>query len=351
MKIGVALSGGKDSSLAAALLLGEGHQVTGFHLLLCPDEYAPIPPENQLAAVRRLCGMLGIGLRVIDARADFRREIMEPFVAAYRAGKTPNPCVLCNRIFKFGRLFQAALEDGCDLLASGHYARVTGGERPQLKKPLDPRKDESYFLFDLPPGRLSRLFFPLGELALEEIRKISRELLPEFIPLPVTQEACFLSRPGLRRFLEEYIPRPEEPGEIIDQAGKVLGGHPGCHYYTVGQRRGLSSASGRKGPLYVLRVIPDTNQVVVGEKADLRSSRLRATGPNWLSIPPPAGPLTAVTKIRYTHPGAEALITPQPDNTLEIEFAVPQEAPAPGQAAVFYRDNTLLGGAWIEEVF
>lgn len=351
MKVGVALSGGKDSSLAAALWRRAGHQVIGYHLLLSPERYSPLPLEEQLDTVRALGERLEIETRIIDGREDFRKEVMDAFAGAYATGETPNPCVVCNRLFKFGLLFDAARKDGCDRVSSGHYARVIPGAPPVLKKPLPPLRDETYFLFDILPDRLNRLLFPLGETSPGEIKRLTRELLPDFIPLPISQEACFLSRFGLRRFLEDNLPRPEKTGEIVDLAGKVLGKHPGCHFYTVGQRKGLSSASGKKGPLYVLRVIPEKNRVVVGGKADLLARRLRAIRPNWLSITPPGKPFTAQTKIRYTHPGAEARISPQEDGELEIEFATPQETPTPGQAAVFYRNDILLGGAWIRKVY
>lgn len=273
---------------------------------------------------------------------------MELFTEAYRAGETPNPCVVCNRLFKFGALFDTARADGCDRLATGHYARTAPGESPALLKPRPPLTDETYFLFDILPERLNRLLFPLGELSPGELGRMSRQLLPGFTPLPVSREACFLSRTGLKRFLRENLPGREEKGEIVDRNGKVLGEQPGCEFYTVGQRKGLSSASGKKGPLYVIRVIPEENRVVVGGKKDLLARRIRAVRPNWLSIPAPSEPFAAQTKIRYTHPGAEARIFPRGAGELEIEFAVPQEAPTPGQAAVFYRGETLLGGAWIQ---
>lgn len=350
MKIGVALSGGKDSSLAAALLAREGHQVVGYHLLLSPERYSSVPPSVQAGKVREIGGRLGIEVRFIDGREAFRREVMDAFAASYRAGETPNPCVTCNRLFKFGLLFDEAETDGCSRLATGHYARADAGGRPRLLKPIPPHRDETYFLFAIPPGRLDRLLFPLGGLQPDRIGKLFRELLPGFVPLPVSQEACFLSRTGLRRFLGESLPRPEKPGEIVDRSGRVLGEHPGYHFYTVGQRKGLSSASGKQGPLYVIRVVPESNRVVVGDKSDLLARRFRAVRPNWLSIPPPDKPFSAGTKIRYTHPEAESLITPRADGALEVEFASPQEAPTPGQAAVFYRDDILLGGAWIKTV-
>ena len=350
MKIGVALSGGKDSSLVAALLARDGHQVEGYHLLLCPDEYASSPIEDQLTTIRQLCDLLDIRLNVIDARDDFRREIMDALVSSYRAGKTPNPCVLCNRLFKFGVLLDTARGDGCDLVASGRYARVIRNKHLLLKRPIDPGRDESYFLFELTPEQLSFLSFPLGELMLDQIRTLPKKLLPGFEPQPISQEACFLSRSGLKRFLKDRLVQPDSPGDIVDLNGDKLGEHPGYQYYTVGQRKGLSSASGKKGPIYVLRIKPETNEVVVGDKDDLVSNRLLAVRPNWLSISPPDKPIQVKAKVRYTHPEADALVTPLPDNKVQVEFTSQQETITPGQAIVFYRDDVLLGGAWIDEV-
>lgn len=350
MKIGIALSGGKDSSLVAALLVREGHQIEGYHLLLCPDEYSTRPIEDQLSTIRQLCHRLDIRLNVIDARDDFQREIMDGLVSSYRVGKTPNPCVLCNRLFKFGVLLETARGDGCDLVASGHYARIVRNKHILLKRPIDSRRDESYFLFELSSEQLNLLTFPLGELMLDQVENLSGKLLPEFAPQPVSQEACFLARYGLKRFLKDRLVQPDFPGDIVDLTGRKLGEHSGYHYYTVGQRRGLSSASGKKGPLYVLRIIPETNQVVVGDKEYLISNRLLAIKPNWISIFPPDKPIRVKAKIRYTHPEAEARVTPLPDGGVLVQFSRPQEAPTPGQAVVFYRDDILLGGAWIEQI-
>ncbi len=350
MKIAVALSGGKDSSLAAALLRRNGHQVTGYHLLLSPERYGPLPLQEQTAAIRSLGERLGIETRIIDGREDFRRKVMEGFARSYAAGETPNPCVTCNRLFKFGLLFEAALVDDCDRLATGHYARMIPGEPPVLAQPIGSLRDETYFLFDILPERLNRLLFPLGEIDPGEAKLLAEELLPGFTPLPVSREACFLSRSGLKKFLWENLPRRSGKGEIVDQAGEILGEHPGTEFYTIGQRKGLSSASGKKGPLYVLRIIPESNRVVVGEKADLQAVRFWTERANWLSISPPEKPFIAQTKIRYTHPGSKALITPRRAGEVLVEFDKPQQSPTPGQAAVFYRGEILLGGAWIKTV-
>ena len=348
MKIGVALSGGKDSSLAAALLLREGNEVVGYHLLLCPEKYALPPAEEQLAAVINIARRLAIKLEVIDARKEFSRVVIGDFLKAYRRGRTPNPCVLCNRDFKFGLLLRRVLGDGCEKVASGHYARVGEGKRYSLKKGVDPERDETYFLFQLSRQLLRHLLFPLGEREQTENRKLAEELLPGAAFLPPTQEACFLARVGPRRFLEEKFPSPPGAGDIIDKKGKKLGEHPGYQYYTIGQRKGLSSASGKKGPLFVTEIIPGKNQVMAGSKEDLLSSSLTASRVNWISLPGLSGPLSVRAKIRYTHSSAEATVTPLSGSRVAVEFARPQEAVTPGQAVVFYQDDLLLGGAWID---
>lgn len=349
MKVGVALSGGKDSSLVAALLLREGHEVLGLHLLLCPEEYASIPSQEQLERVEDLARRLEIELRVVDARKRFSREVIAPFKEAYLRGKTPNPCVLCNRLFKFGLLLDVARRNGCDQLASGHYARREGDGPCLLKKNSDPERDESYFLFQLPRKTLPWIVFPLGERREAENLELGKKLLPGYTPLPISQEACFLTSWGLKRFLGRDSSSSDRPGPIVNRSGEKIGEHPGYRYYTVGQRKGLSSASGKQGPLFVLRVIPEENQVVVGDKEDLLSSRLVACFPNWVSIDAPSGPIQVQAKIRYNHPGGEALVKPLSEGRIEVEFSRPQQAVAPGQGVVFYRDDILLGGAWIEE--
>jgi tRNA-specific 2-thiouridylase len=349
MKIAVALSGGRDSALAAALLLREGMEVEAFHLLLCPDEYAALPAEAQLETVRRLSRKLGIRLTVLDLREEFTLRIIAPFRESYRRGETPNPCILCNRFFKFGRLLEKARQAGCERLASGHYARTGRGRdgRYLLKKSRFPGHEESYFLCRLRQEQLGALLFPLGEISPEEKIRLLKEDFGGFAFLPTTQEACFLNRVGLKRFLG---PAAAHPGEIVNPRGEELGEHPGYQYYTVGQRRGLGSASGKKGPLYVIRVDPGSNRVVAGEKKDLFSRRLRAVEPNWISIPELKEEMPVEAAIRYTHHPARAVIRPAPDRSVEVEFRDPQESVTPGQAVVFYQGDTMVGGAWIKPV-
>jgi tRNA-specific 2-thiouridylase len=347
MKIGVALSGGRDSSLTAALLRKEGHEVAAFHLLLSPADSSPVSRERQIRAVEELSSRLGIRLTVLDLAARFEAEIIAPFLAEYDRGRTPSPCVFCNPLFKFGYLLEAVLAAGCARLASGHFARVVPGERPLLKKNLDPIRDESYFLHRLDARRLSRALLPLGEIPQAETDRLTAELLPGFQPLPSSVEACFLGAGRFGDFLR--LRRPLRPGEIVDKEGRVLGVHPGHQLYTIGQRRGLSSASGKKGPLYVTAVDTGNNRVVVGNKADLLSSSLIAREPNWIAIDPPDKPLRALAKIRYTHLGAEAEVIPLASGEIKVVFDRPQEAITPGQAVVFYRGDVVLGGAWIEK--
>ncbi len=332
--------------MSAALLLREGREVVAFHLLLCPDEYAAFPAETQLAAVRQLSRIIGIDLKIIDAREEFRRRIITPFRDSYRRGETPSPCILCNRFFKFGLLLEKARQAGCDRLASGHYAR-TGRSRAGrylLKRSNFPGHEESYFLCRLGQEQLEALLFPLGDITPEEKVRVLEEEFSRFPFLPTTQEACFLNRVGLKEFLGAAA---AHSGDIINQQGEKLGKHPGYQYYTVGQRKGLSSASGKKGPLYVIRVVPELNQVVVGEKKDLLSRRLEAVQPNWISIPELKEEMSVQAQIRYTHPPAPAVIRPGPDQSVEVEFRDPQESITPGQAVAFYRGDTMVGGAWI----
>lgn len=347
MRIGVALSGGKDSALVAALLRKEGHEVLAFHLLLSPPDSSPVPRADGLRAVEEIASRLGIPLRVLDFSARFEAEIIASFLSEHDRGRTPSPCVLCNPRFKFGRLLEAALAAGCERLASGHYARVVLGERPLLRKNLDPARDESYFLHRLTPRQLSRVLLPLGEIALDRVGELTGELLGPFRPLPSSVDACFLGPGRLGGFLRRR--RTLSPGEIVDREGKPLGVHPGYQLYTIGQRRGLSSASGKRGPLYVVGIDPAANRVVVGSREDLLSRRLLARAPNWIAIAPPDKTLRATAQIRYTHPGADAELVPDASGGIEVVFDRPQEAITPGQAVAFYRGDVVLGGAWIEK--
>ncbi len=341
-QVAVALSGGVDSAVAAALLIRQGYRPRGIHLRLCEGG----PPAEHLTALAR---SLDLKLTEVDLREDFSREVVDYFIAEYSRGRTPNPCVKCNAAIKFGRLWELLQAGGITRLATGHYARL----RPApdgtlgLYRGADRRKDQSYFLSRLPRQLLPRLLFPLGDLTKTEVRRLYREFgLPVNEHCPESMELCFIPSGRYHDFIRARS-GPGSPGELVDLEGRVLGRHRGLEHYTVGQRRGLGVPA--REPYYVLEIRPETNRVVLGRKEEILSSGLRAGRVNWL-IEPPAGELTAQAVIRYRHPGVAAWITPVSAAEVEVLFAAPQSAVAPGQAVVFYdNDERMLGGGWIED--
>ncbi len=340
--IAVALSGGVDSAMAAALLMARGSRPLGVHLRLCDGG----PPAEHLAALAR---GLGISLIELDLRQEFRRRVVDYFVAEYGRGRTPNPCVQCNAAIKFGRLWELLQARGVTRLATGHYARLQAAPDGAigLYRGKDRRKDQSYFLSRLPRELLPHLIFPLGELTKPEVRRRYLEMgLPVNPECPESVELCFIPQGSYRDFL---LARSGTglPGEMVDLQGRLLGRHRGLALYTVGQRRGLGVPA--REPYYVAALRPESNQVVLGYKEEIRSAGLRASRVNWL-IAPPAGELTAQAVIRYRHPGVAARISPLGPAEVRVIFATPQAAVAPGQAVAFYDDHDrVLGGGWIEE--
>jgi tRNA-specific 2-thiouridylase len=360
VQVAVALSGGVDSSVAAALLREQGFSVWGVHLRLS----ALAPPADHLEALGR---RLGIEITELDLEEDFSREVVDYFVREYARGRTPNPCVKCNAVIKFGRLWEQVRERGASYLATGHYARLRpgsgggsggGGDGLGLYRGLDRRKDQSYFLSRLPRSLLPHLRFPLGEMTKVEVRRRHRELeLPAGLDCRESVELCFIPQGHYQEFITARLGRPGLPGELVDPVGRVLGRHHGLERYTVGQRRGLGVPA--REPYYVVEICPETNRVMLGHKPDLLSAGLRASRVNWLADPP-EGELTARAVIRYRHPGALARIIPRGAergadrradrgaDAVEVIFDSPQAAVAPGQAVAFYQDDQVLGGAWIE---
>lgn len=341
-KVAVALSGGVDSAMAAALLKQQGRQVLGVHMRLSPFG----PPQEQVAALAR---HLGIPLNIIDLRQDFAGRVLAYFVAEYRRGRTPNPCVVCNAAIKFGRLWEEVQAAGVTRLATGHYARLQTGPNGSLGlyRGLDRRKDQTYFLCRLPRGLLPHLLFPLGELTKSQVRARYQEMgLPPLPGCQESQELCFIPEGRYQDFLREQGGGSGSPGDLVDPQGQLLGRHRGLIHYTVGQRRGLGVPS--REPYYVVALQPDTNRVVVGRRPELLSSGLVASQVNWL-IDPPAAELEAQAVIRYRHPGVSARLILSGPNQVKVIFAAPQAAAAPGQAVAFYRNDRLLAGAWIEE--
>ena len=340
-KIAIALSGGVDSAVAAALLQRQGWDLHGVHLRLSP---LAAPPDQ----VEALAHHLEIPLTVIDLQQEFAREVLDYFVSEYARGRTPNPCVRCNATIKFGRLWDHLKKGGVTHLATGHYARLNldGDGAPGLFRGADRRKDQSYFLSRLPLSLLPNLLFPLGEMTKAEVRLISREVgLPVREDQPESMELCFIPAGDYQDFLQARRGFCGPPGDFVDPGGRLLGRHRGLEGYTVGQRRGLGISAPE--PFYVIDIQPEANRVVLGHRQELLSPGLVASRMNWL-ITPPAGEIEAVAVIRSRHAGVRARITPRGAGEVQVAFATPQSAVAPGQAVAFYDGDRLLGGGWIE---
>ncbi|MDW7711382.1 MAG: tRNA 2-thiouridine(34) synthase MnmA [Deferrisomatales bacterium] len=341
-RIAVGLSGGVDSSVAAALLVKEGWEVVGLTLKVW-DRSRCCSLEDADDA-RRVARHLGIPFYVLDAHAAFAADVVEPFVRSYAGGRTPNPCVLCNRRIKFGWLLDRSRALGCGALATGHYARLEGeGPARRLRKGADLAKDQSYFLVPEGPSVLERLRFPLGGMTKAEVRRFAAERGLPVARKAESQDVCFLPEGGLASFLEDRL--GTRPGDIVDAEGTVLGRHRGVHAYTVGQRRGLGVAARER--LHVLAVHPGKGQVVVGPRREALAQGLRTGEPVWLARPPD-GPRRCAVKIRSAAPEVACRVEER-DGGLLVTFVEPQFGVAPGQLAVFYEGDVVLGGAWIEE--
>jgi tRNA-specific 2-thiouridylase len=346
-KVVVALSGGVDSSVAAALLKQQGYDVLGLTLRLWTDPAHP-PLSDSETAARRTADTLGIPLHVIDIRDMFYHQIVQFFLDEYGRAVTPNPCVRCNRLVKWGVLLEQALALGAHHLATGHYARkrTTTDGRQELLRALDHSKDQTYVLHVLTQERLERALFPVGEYPKSEIRVMARNFGLQAAERSDSQDLCFLSGEDYRDFIRRNAPQIARPGPIQDRAGKVLGEHQGLAYYTIGQRKGLGVQS--PVPLYVLARDAATNTLVIGVAAELGSSALTARSVNWIAGAAPPEPFRAQVKTRYTAREAWALVTPLEGDRVDVLFDVPQRDITAGQAAVFYADDVVLGGGLIQ---
>jgi tRNA-specific 2-thiouridylase len=362
----VAMSGGVDSSVAAAILKGQGHEVVGFTMQLWnqrrrldPDR-EPLPSRccsvDDIYDARTVAEQMQIPFYVINLEDEFERGVVRPFVESYLAGRTPIPCVSCNTRLKFARLVALARQVGAEKVATGHYARVEYSEqsgRFMLKKGYDRAKDQSYFLFEMNQRQLSGAVFPLGEMSKAEVREVARMAGLETSEKPESQEICFVPDGDYAAFVESYA-RHEmgidvgsgSAGPIVTTGRAQVGEHPGLHHYTIGQRRGIGVSS--SNPLYVVRIDVPRNELVVGNREDLYGRSLVATGVNWVAIEPPHRPLRAGVRIRYRSPESPATITPLASDKMRIDFDEPQPAITPGQAAVFYDEDVVLGGGWIQ---
>ena len=357
----VAMSGGVDSSVTARLLLDEGYECVGATMRLYDESTAgrsadePCGNERDIQDAAALAAQLGIDHHVIDCRTQFDRDVIERFVSAYESGLTPNPCVLCNRSLKFGRLFEVADELGCDYVATGHYARIErdGDGTPRLLKGVDPRKDQSYFLYALTPDRLERTLFPLGGLTKDgDVRRIAREHGFGTASKSDSQGICFVADNDFASFIERRRGRELPEGDIVNAAGEVLGRHRGAIRYTIGQRKGLGVAMAH--PVFVTRVDAALNTVVLGESEDLEARGLVAGDWTWCVAPGRAETalddaggrgLEVRAKVRYHQPDQAArLMRGERDGEMRLEFESPQRAIAPGQAVVVYDGDMVLGG-------
>lgn len=358
MKVVLAMSGGVDSSVAAAILKQEGYEVVGVTMLfLPPDKLAGKVDSSggccRLDAVedaRRVAYKLGIPHYVMDFRDIFARKVIADFCEEYGSGRTPNPCIRCNRYIKFGALLERAKAMGIDFVATGHYAKVEkngSSSRYLLKKGIDRRKDQSYFLYQLTQEQLAHTLFPAGSFTKEKIRKIAGELNLPVAAKPESQEICFIPDNDYAGFLKNNILLEAEPGLIVNSRGAILGRHRGLPYYTIGQRRRLGISAER--PLYVIAIDRINNSLVVGGKEETYGDELTASALNWITVTGLEQPVTVKARIRYRHREAEAIITPLGRDRVNIKFSEPQMAITPGQSVVFYEGDNVVGGGIIEQ--
>lgn len=364
--IAIAMSGGVDSSVVAGLLQREGHAVVGLTMQLWNQRRLPeLQPEqgttgrccslDDVYDARSVASQLGIPYYVVNFEERFEEQIVKPFVQDYLEGRTPIPCTLCNNFIKFDQFLDMADGVGAEKIATGHYARVScNGDsgRYEMRKSLDTAKDQTYFLWGLTQAQLARTLFPLGGKVKSEVRALARDLNLSVAEKGDSQEICFVPNGDYAAFIDAYFREQGiEPnhtrGDIVSTDGKIIGHHEGTHHFTIGQRRGLRVAAAE--PLYVIETDPRAQRVVVGGNNHLLRSALSVHGVNWVSIAPIAAPLNAQVKIRNKHVAAPATLFPTPDSSrLELRFHEPQRAVTPGQAAVFYDGDLVLGGGWIE---
>ena len=351
-RVVIGMSGGVDSSAAAALLIEQGWDVIGITLKLWPQDCVSRAEDKccgpqAVMDARAVAHKLGIPFYLVDEAEDFQKQVIGYFAEEYRAGRTPNPCVMCNERLKFGNLINRARQLGAEYIATGHYARIERRDdgRVLLRRGRDPRKDQSYFLFSLKQEQLGRALFPLGELSKTDTREIARESELKTADKDESMEICFVPDKDYGRFLQQAKLVEKHRGDIVDVHGRKLGEHDGIEFYTIGQRKGLGLSSPK--PLYVIELDAANNRVVVGDESMLDHNELIVERCNWIPFETPPASLEVTAKIRYNHPGSAATVLPLPDGRAKVSFPEPQRAVTPGQACVFYQDDLVVGGGWI----
>jgi len=356
VKVVVAMSGGVDSSVAAALLKEEGYQVIGVTMQIWPsdkqayeDRFGGCCGIGAIEDAKKVAYKLGIPHYVMNFRDIFARKVIADFCEEYSLGRTPNPCIRCNQYIKFDALLERAKGLGADFVATGHHARIEKDKEIYLlKKGVDQSKDQSYFLYPITQEQLKHTLMPIGNFAKDKVREIARELELPVAAKSESQEICFIPDDDYPNFLKDYIPQAAKPGLILDEQGSTLGNHRGILFYTVGQRKGLGISA--KEPLYVIAIEPEKNAIVVGTKEKALGDELIACRLNWITTARLTQSITVKAKIRYRHQEAEATLNPVDENRVYVKFNEPQMAITPGQAIVFYDGDIVIGGGTIESV-
>ncbi len=352
----VAMSGGVDSSVTAALLKEEGYEVIGVTMQLWPspelaDEagrFGGCCDSGAVTEAKRVAHRLGIPHYAMNFKAIFAHKVIANFCREYSLGRTPNPCIRCNQYIKFDALLKKAKGLGADFVATGHYARIEydkGSGRYLLKQGIDRNKDQSYVLYVMTQDQLRDTVMPLGHFTKEKVRQMAREMDLPVADKAESQDICFIPDDNYPRFFTEYMPGAARPGPILDRRGNALGEHRGILFYTIGQRRGIGISAPE--PLYVVAIDAKNNTIVVGSKKDTYQDELIAAEVNWIAIEQPRQPIKAKAKVRYLHRGAEATVTPLAEGKVHVKFKEPQMAITPGQAVVFYNGDSVIGGGTI----